>query len=298
MGHLAGCTSDARRMAALLSYHHSGLRNFESQFFTDEMGSVSTEEFRQVIREFVTKDLDTALIYFGGHAQQTRWGTFLVTDRNDDGFPLTELMDCVNQASIPRITLVLDCCFSGAVGNVNYSTEELSILKKGVSIFSSSSPFEHSIQGNARGIYTDSILSALHGGAADILGRITISGVQSYISQFSFGWTQSPFFKCHADSDIVLRISQPKVLHSDLRKIDAIFKRGSMILLNPSYEPTAMPHAPEKEAVFRLLQKYRDASLVVPVGAESLYDAAMKSRRCELTALGKYYRELVRKRAI
>jgi hypothetical protein len=59
--------------------------------------------------------------------------------------------------------------------------------------------------------------------------------------------------------------------------------------LDPSYEPDAEPHNEDHEAVFACLQRCRAAKLVEPVGEQHMYYAAMKSRGCRLTPLGRHY---------
>lgn len=50
----------------------------------------------------------------------------------------------------------------------------------------------------------------------------------------------------------------------------------------------------ENTAVFSDLQKLEGIGLVVPVGEEHMYYAAMNSKSCELTAVGKQYWKLVK----
>jgi len=45
-------------------------------------------------------------------------------------------------------------------------------------------------------------------------------------------------------------------------------------------------------AVFKDLQKCNRQGLVVPVDADDMYSAAMNSKSCRLTPLGKHYRRL------
>jgi hypothetical protein len=63
--------------------------------------------------------------------------------------------------------------------------------------------------------------------------------------------------------------------------------------LDPSFEPTEEPRDLENEATFAGLQKLRACRLIEPVDEDHLYYAAMNSTGCELTALGKHYRQLV-----
>lgn len=47
-------------------------------------------------------------------------------------------------------------------------------------------------------------------------------------------------------------------------------------------------------AVFAKLQALNRVHLVIPVGAEHMYDAAMQSKTCRLTASGRYYWRLAK----
>lgn len=62
--------------------------------------------------------------------------------------------------------------------------------------------------------------------------------------------------------------------------------------MDPSYELSAELHNPEHEETFGQLQKCRAAKLVEPVGEAHMYYAAMNSKFCRLTPLGRYYRRL------
>ena len=59
--------------------------------------------------------------------------------------------------------------------------------------------------------------------------------------------------------------------------------------LDPSYEDTERGYDPKKVAIFKDLQKMEGVGLVVPVGEEHMYFAAMNSKACRLTALGFQY---------
>ena len=72
--------------------------------------------------------------------------------------------------------------------------------------------------------------------------------------------------------------------------------------INPTYEPemkgrdTGMPSPnPENTRTFSVLQRYNRLNLLVPVGVSHMWNAAMESKACRLTALGEHYRRLVEK---
>jgi DNA-binding PadR family transcriptional regulator len=74
--------------------------------------------------------------------------------------------------------------------------------------------------------------------------------------------------------------------------------------LDPSYEYTNSkdvehevkePFANEVNvSIFKNLQKLESVGLIVPVGEEHMYYAAMNSKTCKLTSLGHHYWRLVR----
>ncbi|OWK25697.1 hypothetical protein AJ87_07415 [Rhizobium yanglingense] len=95
----------------------------------------------------------------------------------------------------------------------------------------------------------------------------------------------------------------------ELRKLPILFPAPDYkFQLDPSYEPKrskeelesdSIPSPdPSKTVVFSVLQNYRSVDLVRPVGAKHMYDAAMTSKYCELTTLGKHYRRLVERKLI
>jgi hypothetical protein len=60
-------------------------------------------------------------------------------------------------------------------------------------------------------------------------------------------------------------------------------------------EPVADP---VKVAIFKDLQKFASVGLVVPVGTDHMYFAAMNSKSCRLTALGFQYWRLVKEKRV
>jgi hypothetical protein len=58
--------------------------------------------------------------------------------------------------------------------------------------------------------------------------------------------------------------------------------------VGPEYQSSNIEH----EAILKHFQEYRNAHLLVPIGEEHLYYAAIHSKACKLTALGKFYRSL------
>ena len=132
------------------------------------------------------------------------------------------------------------------------------------------------------------IHDALNGGAADIVGNVTIAAVYAYADQALNAWEQRPLFKSHVSTLRPVRQCAPQVELGILRKLPDYFSHpAGELALDPSYEPDAEPKHPDNERVFGALQKLRAARL--PVGAEHMYYAAMNSKSCRLTELGRFY---------
>lgn len=64
--------------------------------------------------------------------------------------------------------------------------------------------------------------------------------------------------------------------------------------LDPSFEYTDSAAKSENVEVFKDLQKFQSVGLVVPVGEEHMYYAAINSKACKLTAIGYQYWRLVK----
>jgi hypothetical protein len=144
-----------------------------------------------------------------------------------------------------------------------------------------------------RGIFTSLICDALDGGASDVCGNVTIAAVYAYVDQALGAWDQRPLFKSHVSRLIPLRKCAPEIDFAILRLLPKYFQHPEYEYpLDPSYEPVAEPRNGDHELIFSHLQKYRAARLIVPVGEEHMYYAAMNSKSCKLTALGRFYCKL------
>jgi hypothetical protein len=101
-------------------------------------------------------------------------------------------------------------------------------------------------------------------------------------------------FKSHLDRLHEVRQCNPVVPLHELRRIAEFFPKADYVLpLDPSYEPTVIPKHEGHSAVFAILQKYRANKLLEPIGTEHMYYAAMESKACRLTPLGRHYWHLI-----
>jgi hypothetical protein len=113
---------------------------------------------------------------------------------------------------------------------------------------------------------------------------------------------QRPIYKANVQTFVTLRQVQPKIPKEFLRQLPLLFPdETSELKLDPSYEPARdnvppdimeIPVNEEHVAIFKGLQACNRHGLVVPVGAEHMYYAAIESKSCRLTAIGAHYRKL------
>jgi len=137
-------------------------------------------------------------------------------------------------------------------------------------------------------------VDALDGGAANLLGDVTPGAIYSHIDQSLGHWYQRPLFKTNVSNFVSLKRTQAPINLLELRKLREYFEKPSEKLnLDPSFEPTSVDPNEKNTQIFAILQKLVKLNLVVPVGEEHMYFAAMNSKSCELTVLGKHYWRLI-----
>jgi Caspase domain len=294
---LYGCENDAQRIGKLLEKHHDAAPNFETQIYLSTARRITRDFLRGSLEKLFADPADAALFFFAGHGSDKRGGVLVTVDytSNDEGIPMEEVLKLANEASkrIKEIFIVLDCCHSGYAGG-SWIAPDVNILSAGVSILTASSATQAAAERDGGGVFTSLVCDSLDGGAADVLGNVTAARVYAYLDQTLGAWDQRPHFKANLSKLETLRRCEPAVGLETLRKIVKIFPKPEYTLdLSPAYEPTAAPHDEGKEAVFATLQKFRAARLLVPIGEDHLYYAAMNNKACCLTPLGRFYWNLV-----
>lgn len=293
---LAGCVNDAERVTELLARNHDNSPNFECRALVAPAGAVTTVTrpvLRQAVEELFNRPVDVALFYFSGHGTVNNLGGYLVTQdaaRYDEGLSMAHVLATANNSPAKERIVILDCCHSGAMGQLPAIDNDTAMLREGVSVLSACRESETSLETNGGGLFTTLVCDALSGGAADVCGKVTTAGIYTYVDEALGGWDQRPLFKTHIAKLVPLRNCTPAVDPKILRMLPQYFKTPKdHYVLDPSYEPTEEPRHEEHEMIFGHLQKLRAARLVDPVGEEHLYFAAINSKSCRLTALGVFY---------
>ena len=183
---------------------------------------------------------------------------------------------------------------------------ELASLAEGLTVLTASTKDQYATEENGSGVFTTLLVDALCGSAANLTGDITPGSIYAHIDQSLGAWEQRPVFKTNVKQFVSLRAVSPAIQISELRLIPKYFPApGFEYNLDPTFEPELKgrdegmpPPNTDNTEIFAILQKYNRLNLLVPLKAQHMWNAAMESKSCKLTALGEHYRKLVSKNRI
>ena len=290
---LCGCVNDAKSIEKVLETHGTGHPNFQSRLMTSPFDEVERPDLREAIEKLFATDCDIALLYFSGHGFVGSADGYIVTKdfkKYNEGIAMTEILTLANNSLVKNKVIILDCCYSGNMGTPKIQRGGVAQLSEGLAVLTASRDSEAAMEQGGGGVFTQLVVAALQGGAADISGHITPGSIYAYVDQALGAWDQRPIFKTNVTQFTSLRDVPPQVPLETLRKLTDYFQSPQdKHALDPSYEDTEAGHDPENVKVFKDLQKMEGVGLIVPVGEEHMYYAAMKSKSCRLTALGAQY---------
>lgn len=306
---LYGCVRDATDFGSLLEVHDDGTRNFDVLL---QNNVPKKNKLRELVTELFRGKYHTVLFYFSGHGMITELGGYLVTPdhrRFDEGISMNDILTLANNSPSTNKIIILDCCHSAAITAPDLSPGAIGHINEGITILTASKRDEIAMEVNGKGVFTNLLIEALKGGAADINGNITPGSIYAYIDQALGPWEQRPVFKTNVSSFTVIRKVSSKLPLNVLKKITEYFPLPETeYQLNASFEYTNDPgiqhiyQEPYAIAgnvdIFKSLQKMQAAGLVEPVADEHMYWAAMKGNACRLTPLGAHYWRLVREKRI
>lgn len=310
-GKLKGSVNDATEFAKLIEKNEDGSGNFAVKLITD---ITNRSTLKQNIIELFKKDDDTVLFYFSGHGMVSDEGVAYILTNDyepyNEGLSMDEILGYANKSKARNKIIILDCCHSGNMGAPIALGGQSTLIAEGVTILTSSRDSQTSLEVNGHGVFTNLLVEALKGGAADIRGNITMGGIYAYIDRALGPWQQRPVFKTNVTRFVPVRNVHPPVPIQYLRNLKDYFKDpNSAHPLDPSYEwtndPTIEhvvkePYCIEKNRlIFKELQAMVKVGLIVPDTKPDMYWEAMeggpegKGGSCSLTPLGKHYWNLV-----
>jgi uncharacterized caspase-like protein len=104
-------------------------------------GLLVRSELKEAVRELFSDDSEVALFYFAGHGYIETTGGYLCAGdckTGDDGLALSEVMTLANESKARNKIIMLDSCYSGALGDhpINRNVSEIS---EGMTILTASS---------------------------------------------------------------------------------------------------------------------------------------------------------------
>ena len=309
-GDLFGCVNDAYNVKSILERDGDGSINFDCKILTasSDRDSIERSKLKDAVEKLFNTDAETCLFYFAGHGHIEATGGYLLASdakRGDDGLTLSDVLVYANNSRATNKIIILDSCHSGIAGNPP-TAKDSSLLAEGITILTASTSEQYASEEDGSGVFTNLLVDALSGSAANLTGDITPGSIYAHIDQSLGAWDQRPIFKTNVKQFVSLRKVSPSIPLEDLRRIAEFFPApGFEFQLDPSYEPemkgrdeNMAPPDIEHTRVFGLLQKYNRLNLLVPVDAPHMWHAAMESKTCKLTALGEHYRKLVSRNRI
>lgn len=300
---LNGCGNDANSVATVLARHADGTINFDVNLLvaSNPETSIKRSLLKEKIRELFADKGDVSLFYFAGHGYLENTGGYLVTSEcteGDGGVSMNEILTLANSSPAQSKVIIIDSCHSGQLGNPDIK-DDRAIIAEGLTILTACSSEQSAKENNEAGVFTSLLVDALFGSAANLVGDITPGSVYAHIDQSLGPWEQRPIFKTNVKNFTTLRQVRAPIALSDLRKIIELFPEpGYEFPLTPEYEPDSKQPNELLVREFKVLQRYNRINLLIPVGEEHMYYAAMNSKSCKLTALGIHYWNLVKKQRI
>ncbi|MFH3480693.1 caspase family protein [Xanthobacter variabilis] len=312
---LTGCVNDALAMGDLLETLGNGDPNYAVRRLVSQDFDVTSALLNKAVEQLFEGDAETVAFYFAGHGiinRETNSGYIVAQDGRKGGWgiSLNEILSLANKAypKIKSSVIILDSCHSGFAGEVPaLDSQNVSMIGTGVTILTASHRDGVAADGEKHGLFTDILLAGLKGSASDILGNVTPAALYSLVDQTLGPWGgQRPIYKANVQTFVTLREVAPRIPKEFLRRLPELFPHeAAEFALDPSYEPARDNVPPEimnipvdegHVAIFKGLQACNRNGLVVPVGTEHMYYAAIESRSCKLTAIGAHYRRLAVKK--
>jgi len=297
---LAGCVADARSMSGVLSKNEDGSPNYDCKTViypnSRHVDAPTIAKLREEIRTLFDFDGDV-LLYFSGHGSCDDTGGHLVAIDGTvhvPGLAMQDIMTFAQNSKARSILLILDCCFSGALGNPPNLQSPVQLaraqLREGVTILAASKPKQSAAEVAGHGVFTHLVLGALNGGAADVRGNVSAASIYAYVEAALGPWDQRPVYKTHASALPPVRLCRHSVSDDLLRELPNIFRGpDATVNLDPSFEHTSETSDSAKVELFEKFKKLRDARLLCSPEGKDLYYAAMDSGQVCLTALGQFY---------
>jgi hypothetical protein len=283
---LEGPANDLKAFGRLLSDPEHG--GFEVTEFLDKPGHEVLPEIEQALSAAAPSDL--FLIYYSGHGKLDRNGRLCLAMANTrqnalfaTSIPTRHLGDIVEHSDCDQVVLLLDCCYSGAVGVRGDVVSELRVVEnaRGFYIMTASSEMqaareeEPATGGAVMGRFTAALVNGIESGAADqeYKGKVLLSDLRRYLERVVTGQTPK-FFARSASGDPLISKSPatatPLLDLDVLADLDALQwhrQRGAVLaLVGVLLDGDAAARSAAKAALLGKLGRERDYEVRLEVG--------------------------------
>ena len=208
LGPLMGPPNDVAALAAVLEDADRG--GFEVQQFVDARKDAVLPVIDEVLSAAESDDL--VLLFYAGHGKLDASGRLcLATSETraaalrSTSIPVSELKELVAQSSAGSVVLLLDCCFSGAIGKEFRGgvDDQLALMQdtQGLHILTAATGLQTAREGDAdshgktMGAFTRVIVDGISSGAADRDGDgvILLSDLRRHLNETIRGQTPKYF---------------------------------------------------------------------------------------------------------
>ncbi|MDE6004426.1 MAG: caspase family protein [Oscillospiraceae bacterium] len=155
---LLGCVNDACEIAKLLKRHSSGEKNFDVNLIKD---IATKNDLRREIKNLFNGNNEIELFYFSGHGFVNELEGYVVTPDftyNDLGIPMNEIINYAHKSNSKNKIIILDCCHSGAIGNM-INNDQISEIGNGVTVLTASRNNESAIEIDGHGVFTQLLIN-------------------------------------------------------------------------------------------------------------------------------------------
>ncbi len=170
--------NDAMALAEVLNQPESAKpnkgqhSNFICEVLASNDSTITKEQLHAAIRKLFAKESEVALLYFSGHGYHKGQETYLAASGQHEGVSVSTIVEMANTSGAKEVVILLDACHCDNLDNI-------SLAREGISILCAAKETHGHHEGKSQ--FSESVVAALVGGAADILGHVTASSIYQYL---------------------------------------------------------------------------------------------------------------------
>jgi len=302
--------ADVKSIHERLAQHADGSPNYACELPARDGRFTKRELMQACKRLFHPSFRGDALFYFSGHGViESTGGIFATSDGQEDdwGVSMHDVVELARNSNARTVTILADCCHAGAFadgpGVAGGVRNTVASIREDMTLLAASRATQTAVESSTHGIFTQAVLDALDGAAADAMGWVTPSAIYDLVERRFGAWDQRPVYKSHVTRSMVIRKCAPLIERHALARLVNLFSTADYKYpLEPAHDPEdecghmAAPVDEAKLEIGRLFKRYRDAGLLRPsIASEQLFWTARRSHTVELTMRGREYWGLVKR---